>query len=314
MLTFLGKRILQLIPTLFFVSVLIFSLQQLLPGDPALMLAGEERDPAGGRADPRSSTTSTSRCRCSTGSGSGRCCAAISASRCATRCRCPSCSLQAAGDGGAGLDGACSSRSLIGIPAGVISAARKGTPLDVAANVVALSGLSAPHFWLGIMLILLFAVQLGWLPASGYVPPRRTWRQNLATTSCRPSCSAPGGRRADAPHPRRHAAGAQRRLRAHRARQGPAGALGRAQARAAQRAHPGHHPGRDRVRALLVGRGAHRADLRHPRLRQAARRRRVQPRLRGGAGRRAGLGHALRARSISLADVLYFLANPRLRG
>jgi ABC-type dipeptide/oligopeptide/nickel transport system permease component len=42
---FLGKRILQLIPTLFFVSILIFSLQQLLPGDPALVMAGEERDP-----------------------------------------------------------------------------------------------------------------------------------------------------------------------------------------------------------------------------------------------------------------------------
>ena len=46
MLTFLGKRILQLIPTLFFVSIIIFGLQQLLPGDPALIMAGEERDPA----------------------------------------------------------------------------------------------------------------------------------------------------------------------------------------------------------------------------------------------------------------------------
>src|SRR5436190_24394290 len=46
MLTFLAKRIVQLIPTLFFVSILIFSLQQLLPGDPALVMAGEERDPA----------------------------------------------------------------------------------------------------------------------------------------------------------------------------------------------------------------------------------------------------------------------------
>ena len=46
MLIFLGKRLLQLIPTLFFVSVIIFSLQQLLPGDPALAMAGEERDPA----------------------------------------------------------------------------------------------------------------------------------------------------------------------------------------------------------------------------------------------------------------------------
>src|SRR5438309_4280205 len=46
MLTFLARRIVQLIPTLFFVSILIFSLQQLLPGDPALVMAGEERDPA----------------------------------------------------------------------------------------------------------------------------------------------------------------------------------------------------------------------------------------------------------------------------
>src|SRR5215203_7167987 len=46
MLTFLAKRLLQLIPTIFFVSIMIFSLQQLLPGDPALIMAGEERDPA----------------------------------------------------------------------------------------------------------------------------------------------------------------------------------------------------------------------------------------------------------------------------
>src|ERR1700724_206070 len=46
MLSFLAKRVVQLIPTLFFVSILIFSLQQLLPGDPALVMAGEERDPA----------------------------------------------------------------------------------------------------------------------------------------------------------------------------------------------------------------------------------------------------------------------------
>src|SRR6266852_8544340 len=45
MLTFFGSRLLQLIPTLIFVSVIIFSLQQLLPGDPALVMAGEEKDP-----------------------------------------------------------------------------------------------------------------------------------------------------------------------------------------------------------------------------------------------------------------------------
>ncbi|MFL5210598.1 MAG: ABC transporter permease, partial [Microvirga sp.] len=46
MLTLIGRRLVQLLPTLFFVSVIIFSLQQLLPGDPALVMAGEERDPA----------------------------------------------------------------------------------------------------------------------------------------------------------------------------------------------------------------------------------------------------------------------------
>src|SRR5271154_3043070 len=46
MLSFLVKRLGQLIPTLFFVSIVIFSLQHLLRGDPALVMAGEERDPA----------------------------------------------------------------------------------------------------------------------------------------------------------------------------------------------------------------------------------------------------------------------------
>ena len=45
MLEYLVKRIATIVPTLVFVSILIFSLQQLLPGDPAVILAGEERDP-----------------------------------------------------------------------------------------------------------------------------------------------------------------------------------------------------------------------------------------------------------------------------
>src|SRR5437763_17214320 len=46
MTAFLLRRIVLIVPTMFFVSVLIFGLQQLLPGDPALALAGEERDPS----------------------------------------------------------------------------------------------------------------------------------------------------------------------------------------------------------------------------------------------------------------------------
>ena len=45
MLSFLGRRLALIVPTLLFVSMLVFGLQQLLPGDPAMVLAGEERDP-----------------------------------------------------------------------------------------------------------------------------------------------------------------------------------------------------------------------------------------------------------------------------
>jgi peptide/nickel transport system permease protein len=58
---------------------------------------------------------------------------------------------------------------LIGIPAGVIAAVRRGKPSDHLATGVALIGLSVPHFWLGLLLITWFAVDLHWLPAIGYV-------------------------------------------------------------------------------------------------------------------------------------------------
>ena len=58
---------------------------------------------------------------------------------------------------------------LIGIPAGVIAAVRRGKPSDYAVTAVSLVGLSVPHFWLGLLLIVWFAVDLQWLPASGYV-------------------------------------------------------------------------------------------------------------------------------------------------
>src|SRR5207302_6753761 len=70
----------------------------------------------------------------------------------------------------------------IGIPAGVVSAVGKGSMWDYAANVFALWGISTPNFWLGIMLIFLFSVELGWLPASGYVRPSEDLRASLAST------------------------------------------------------------------------------------------------------------------------------------
>ncbi|MBI3456593.1 MAG: ABC transporter permease [Candidatus Rokubacteria bacterium] len=58
----------------------------------------------------------------------------------------------------------------IAIPAGVFAAVRRNTIWDYLASGVSLCGVSIPNFWLGIMLILLVSVRLGWLPASGFVP------------------------------------------------------------------------------------------------------------------------------------------------
>src|SRR5262245_29232559 len=58
----------------------------------------------------------------------------------------------------------------IAIPAGVMAAVRRNTAWDLLASGVSLCGVSIPNFWLGVMLILLVSVRLGWLPASGFVP------------------------------------------------------------------------------------------------------------------------------------------------
>jgi len=58
----------------------------------------------------------------------------------------------------------------IAIPAGVFAAVRRNTAWDMVASALSLGGVSVPNFWLGIMLILLLSVRLGWLPASGFVP------------------------------------------------------------------------------------------------------------------------------------------------
>jgi ABC-type dipeptide/oligopeptide/nickel transport system permease component len=57
---------------------------------------------------------------------------------------------------------------LLGVPLGIVAAARHGSTLDTAAMTVALLGTSVPSFWLGLLLIIVFGVQLGWLPVSGY--------------------------------------------------------------------------------------------------------------------------------------------------
>lgn len=167
MLTLITRRILIAIPTLLLVSLMVFALQRALPGDPFLVIAGEERDPeviARLRQiyrldDPvfvqffawlgqvvqgdfgRSLRT-------------GEPVLGLIAQKLPVTIQLAVASILFAVG--------------IGIPAGIIAARNKGTGIDYSASALALSGLSIPNFWLGIMLILVVSVQLRWLPASGY--------------------------------------------------------------------------------------------------------------------------------------------------
>ncbi|MES5098470.1 ABC transporter permease [Agrobacterium sp. BA1120] len=164
---YIGKRLLVAIPTLLIISIFVFSLQKLLPGDPILAMAGEERDPV-----------------------------VIELLRERYRMNDPfiyqyfywlGSVLQ--GDFGISLRTnqpvleligqklpvtiqlalmSMFFALIIGVPIGILAAVKQNTWIDYVSNIVALSGLSIPNFWLGIMLILLVSVQLGWLPASGY--------------------------------------------------------------------------------------------------------------------------------------------------
>ncbi|MEI7535708.1 MAG: ABC transporter permease [Comamonadaceae bacterium] len=179
MLAYLLKRLAAIVPTIFFVTIIIFALQQLLPGDAAVVLAGENQDPT-----------------------------VIAYLRQKMHLDEPLpvryaywIAGVAHGDLGESLriqepvlgliqqklpvtlelaSLAMLIALLIGIPAGIVSAVGKDTAWDYAANVIALWGLSTPNFWLGILMILLFSVQLGWLPASGFVSPLEDLKANLA--------------------------------------------------------------------------------------------------------------------------------------
>jgi peptide/nickel transport system permease protein len=180
MLNYLLQRLATIVPTLFFVSVLIFGLQQLLPGDPAIALAGEDRDPnvvAFLRAKFHLDEPLPVRYGYwLSGVVQGDLGDSVRIQKPVTELileKLPV-TLQLA-------TMAMLVALVIGITAGVISAVKKDTWWDYGANVFALWGLSTPNFWLGILFILLFAVQLGWLPASGYVSPFEDLKGNLAS-------------------------------------------------------------------------------------------------------------------------------------
>ena len=180
MLRYIARRVLIAIPTLLIVSVLVFTLQQLLPGDPVLTMAGEERDPqvlAYLREKYRLDDPIPVQYFAWLGQ--------VVQGNLGVSLRTDIPVLQLIlGKLPVTIELAVFAMIValaIGIPTGILSAVKKGTSVDYAANVIALSGLSIPNFWLGILLILLISVRWQLLPASGFVPPSEDLLLNLKT-------------------------------------------------------------------------------------------------------------------------------------
>ncbi len=181
MFTLISTRLIQLLPTVFFVSVIIFSLQHLLPGDPAMIMAGEDNDPAViaqiraqyhlDQPIPVQYLFWIKGVLSGNLGESMRLKVAVSE---LVTTKLPV-TLQLALM-------AMIIALVIGVGLGILSAVYKGRALDSLVNVLGLIGISTPNFWLGIMLIFLFSVELGWLPASGYVSPFEDFWQSMRTT------------------------------------------------------------------------------------------------------------------------------------
>ncbi|ARP82151.1 peptide ABC transporter [Bordetella genomosp. 9] len=174
------RRVLVAIPTLILVSMIVFLLQKLLPGDPVLTLAGEERDPAVldylrdkyHLDDPLPVQYVAWVKQVATGDLGKSLRTDVPVTSLIAQ-KLPV-TLQLAAM-------AMIIALLVGIPMGILAAVKKGKLLEYGANVAALSGMSIPNFWLGIILIMVVSVQLRWLPASGYVSPSENFWLSMKT-------------------------------------------------------------------------------------------------------------------------------------
>ena len=181
MASYIVRRILQMVPVIVLVSAIAFSLLFILPGDPALAILGEEqaknqqlyqqlRAELGlDRPLPVQYVDWASKVARGDLGTSTR--TQLPVSQLLLQRIGPTVQLSAM----AMLLGV-----LIAIPVGIISAVKPNSRSDVIGTVLAMIGASIPPFWLGLLLILFFALWLRWLPPSGYVPPTRDLGANLA--------------------------------------------------------------------------------------------------------------------------------------
>jgi peptide/nickel transport system permease protein len=179
---FIAARLLQAVPTLLLVSIMVFLLQELIPGDPAVVLAGEEHGDRVVIAQIRTALWLDRPLVEQYAHWLGNVLHGDLGQSWHSREPVLGLILQklpvTAQLGGMAFIIAV----LIGVPTGVLAAVKRNTAWDYAASFIGLAGLSTPNFWLGILLILLISVHLGWLPPSGYVSLAEDWRQSLATT------------------------------------------------------------------------------------------------------------------------------------
>jgi len=168
-LNYILRRVMTAIPTLLIVTVMVFAVQRMLPGDPALVLAGEERD-------PQVIEFIRDRYRLNDPvpvqyvAWLGQVVQGNLGQSFRTRQPVTQLILQKLPVTVELSLLAMLFALAIAIPTGVIAAVRKDTAADYVSTIAALSGLSLPNFWMGIMLILVVSVQWRLLPASGFVP------------------------------------------------------------------------------------------------------------------------------------------------
>ncbi|MBI2526938.1 MAG: ABC transporter permease [Candidatus Rokubacteria bacterium] len=169
MLEFVLRRVFISIVTLVLISLVVFTGVRMIPGDPARVMAGTDADEAGleevrekyGLKDPVP-VQYLRWVRLALGGDLGESIRTRQSVAWTVAMKLPI-TMELAGF-------AVLIAVAIAIPAGVLAAVRRNTVWDLLASGASLCGVSVPNFWLGIMLILLVSVRLGWLPASGFVP------------------------------------------------------------------------------------------------------------------------------------------------